>query len=79
MNLAPLIVREVDHIVSQLRSEGLSILLLIEQNVSLALRVSDYAYVLYYGQIVHQCGAKELAENKQIQAECIGVAKRETK
>jgi branched-chain amino acid transport system ATP-binding protein len=78
MSLAPLIVREVGHIVSQLRSEGLSVLL-IEKNVPLALRVSDYAYVLHYGQIVHQCGAKELAENKQIQAEYIGVAKRETK
>ena len=73
--LAPLIVREVGGIISQLRSDGLSILL-IEQNVALALRVSDYAYIMYHGQIVHQCNSRELAENEKIQSEYIGVAKR---
>lgn len=63
MSLALLIVREVSYIVSQLRSEGLSILL-IEQNVPLALRVSDHTCVLYHGEIVHHSGAKELAEDK---------------
>jgi len=77
MSLVPLIVREVGHIVSQLKSEGLSILL-IEQNVPLALRVSDYAYILYFSEIAHHSGAKELAEDKEIQAEYIGAAKRET-
>lgn len=74
--LAPLLVREVGHIISQLKSEDLSILL-VEQNVPLALRVSDYVYVLYHGEIVHHCSAGELAENEKIQAEYIGVAKRE--
>ena len=76
--LAPLIVREVGHTVSQLKSKGLSILLL-EQNIPLALRVSDYAYVLYHGEIVHHCKANELDEDNKIQADYIGVAKRETK
>ncbi len=43
----------------------------------LPLRVSDYAYVLHHGEIVHHCSADELAGDKQIQAEYIGVAKRE--
>ena len=73
--LAPLLVREVGRIISQLKSEGLSILL-IEQNVPLALRVSDYAYVLYHGEIVHRCSAEELAGDQQVQSEYIGVAKR---
>jgi len=73
--LAPLLVREVGRIISQLKREGLSIFL-VEQNVPLALRVSDYAYVLYNGEIVHHCSARELAKNEQVQAEYIGVAKR---
>jgi len=72
--LAPMLVREVGRIISQLKSEGLSILL-IEQNVPLALRVADYAYILSNGKIVHHCSAEALAEDKQIQAEYIGVAK----
>jgi len=75
--LAPMLLREVGRVISQLKIEGLSILL-IEQNVPMALRVSDYAYVLYHGEIVHHCSANELAEDKQIQAEYVGVAKRET-
>ena len=58
--LAPMLVRDVGRIISQLKSEGLSILL-IEQNVPLALRVSDYTYVLHHGEIVHHCSANELA------------------
>jgi len=73
--LAPLLVREVGRIISQLKGEGLSILL-IEQNVPLALRVSNYAYILYHGQIVHHCSAQELAGNQQVQSEYIGVTRR---
>jgi branched-chain amino acid transport system ATP-binding protein len=72
--LAPLLVREVGHIISQLKSEGFSILL-IEQNVPLALRVSGYAYVLYHGEIVHHCSAEELVRDQQVQSEYIGVAR----
>lgn len=75
--LAPIIVKEVGNVINELKNKGLSILL-IEQNVPLALRVSDYAYILSHGEIVHHCSADELAENKQIQAAHIGVAKRMT-
>jgi branched-chain amino acid transport system ATP-binding protein len=73
--LAPLLVREIGHIISTLKNEGLSIFL-VEQNVPLALRTSDYAYVLYHGEIVHHCNTDELVEDEQVQAEYIGVAKR---
>jgi branched-chain amino acid transport system ATP-binding protein len=73
--LAPLLVQEVGRIIRKLQNEGLSILL-IEQNVSLALRVSQYAYVLYHGEIVHHCSAQELAGNQQVQSQYIGVARR---
>jgi branched-chain amino acid transport system ATP-binding protein len=73
--LAPLLVNEVGDILHQLKREGLSILL-VEQNVPLALRVSDYTHILYRGEIVHHCSAEDLANNKDVQAEYIGVAKR---
>jgi len=75
--LAPLFVKEVGNIVSQLRDEDLSILL-VEQNVPLALRVSDAVYVMLHGRIAYSGSSRELALNDQIQSEYIGVAKRKT-
>ena len=43
----------------------------------LALRVSDYVYVLHKGRIVHQCGRSELVENEALLTEYIGVSKYE--
>jgi branched-chain amino acid transport system ATP-binding protein len=76
--LAPLIVSEIGVVLSRLKGEGLSIFL-VEQNVPLALRVADYAYILHNGQIVHHCSAAELSKNEELQAEYIGVAKHRTK
>lgn len=72
--LAPLIIRMIGDVLLKLKEGGLS-LLLVEQNVPLALRVSDYAYVLNKGRIVHQCTKDELVANERIQAEHIGVSK----
>jgi branched-chain amino acid transport system ATP-binding protein len=61
--LAPLIVGEVFRIVSQMRAEGISVLL-VEQNARMSLEVADYAYVLDDGAVVHAGSAKELAEDE---------------
>lgn len=76
--LAPLIVSEIGAVLSRLKEEGLSIFL-VEQNVPLALKVADYAYILNNGQIVHHCSAAELSKNDELQAKYIGVAKHKTK
>src|SRR5579872_6136361 len=66
--LAPLIVREVFRIVAQMRTEGISVLL-VEQNVRVALEVADTAFVLENGQIVYSGSASELgADEERIQA-----------
>lgn len=65
--LAPLILREIGDIILQLKSEGLSILL-IEQNFPMALRVSDYVYLISKGEIVYQSTPEELKNNKEMQA-----------
>jgi len=61
--LAPLIVREVFRIVSQMRAEGISVLL-VEQNARMSLGIADYAYVLDDGAIVYSGTAKELAADE---------------
>ncbi len=66
--LAPLIVRDVFRIVSQMRDEGISVLL-VEQNVRMSLEVADHAYVLDDGAIVYDGPAAELAaDEERIQA-----------
>jgi branched-chain amino acid transport system ATP-binding protein len=70
--LAPLIVREIGDIISQLKNEGTSILL-VEQNLPMALRVSDYVYILSKGEIVYQCTPVELSGNREIQGKYLAV------
>ena len=70
--LAPLLTQEVSNIISQLKSEGLSILL-AEQNLPLALRVSDYVYILSKGQIVYQSTPRQLMSNDEILAKHLTV------
>jgi branched-chain amino acid transport system ATP-binding protein len=66
--LAPLIVKEVFRIVSQMRQEGISVLL-VEQNVRMSLEISDHAYVLENGGMVYSGPAAELrADESRIQA-----------
>ena len=71
LGLAPLIVREVFRIISELRRKGVSILL-IEQNARAALRVADYAYVLELGSITIEGPALELAHDPRIVAAYLG-------
>jgi branched-chain amino acid transport system ATP-binding protein len=61
--LAPLIVREVFRIVSNMRAEGLSILL-VEQNARMSLEIADHAFVLDDGSIVYSGPAQELAADE---------------
>jgi branched-chain amino acid transport system ATP-binding protein len=61
--LAPLIVREVFRIVTKMRAEGISVLL-VEQNVRMSLEVADRAYVLDDGQVVYSGTAHDLAADE---------------
>lgn len=63
--LAPKIVRDMGTIIGQLREQGLSILL-VEQNLPLALGVSDYAFIISKGKIVFESAADELETNEAI-------------
>jgi branched-chain amino acid transport system ATP-binding protein len=70
--LAPLIVREVGGVIAELKGEGLSILL-VEQNLPLALSVADTVHVLSRGQIVHSGTPEGLMADADIKSRYLGV------
>lgn len=72
IGLAPIIVREIFQVISRLKSEGNTILL-IEQNASMALRISDRAYVMESGQIRLEGPAKELLEDDSVRKAYLGI------
>jgi branched-chain amino acid transport system ATP-binding protein len=71
--LAPLLVREVGRVLAELKRSGLSILL-VEQNLALALSVADRVHVLSRGQIVHSGTPDDLMTNEDVKTRYLGVA-----
>jgi branched-chain amino acid transport system ATP-binding protein len=70
--LAPLIVAEIGRVAGKLRDQGLSILL-VEQNLSLALRLASRVYVMNKGQIVYSGLPGELQANEEVKHRYLGV------
>jgi branched-chain amino acid transport system ATP-binding protein len=75
LGLAPRIVREIMHIVADLRKTGVSILL-VEQNARAALQVADYGYVLETGEIALEGASSTLAGNPRVAESYLGLASR---
>jgi branched-chain amino acid transport system ATP-binding protein len=69
--LAPLLVTEVLQKIQQLKSSGLAILL-AEQNVQGALRISDRAYVMKTGRVALDGPAAELMKSEEINQAYLG-------
>jgi branched-chain amino acid transport system ATP-binding protein len=72
LGLAPRIVRDIFHIVADLRADGVAILL-IEQNARAALQIADSGYVLETGELVLQGAAAELAGNPRVIESYLGL------
>jgi len=64
--IMPLLVEEMFHLFSRMKQSGTTILL-VEQNVERALRISDRAYILDQGVVVHTGTAQDLLADKAIQ------------
>ena len=74
MGLAPLLIKEIFEIITRLnREEGIP-LLLVEQNVKLALTVAPYAYVLENGRLVMHDTSEKLKENPDIRDFYLGLS-----
>lgn len=72
LGLAPVLTLQLFQSLRQLRQEGLTILL-VEQNVQMALAISDYGYVLAEGKVEMEGPARELAHNEHIRAAYLGL------
>jgi branched-chain amino acid transport system ATP-binding protein len=70
--LAPIIIQGVWDAVSELKKQGMSILL-VEQNTSLALKLVDYVHVMSKGQVVYSARPDELAANEAIRSKFLGI------
>jgi branched-chain amino acid transport system ATP-binding protein len=73
LGLAPVLMLQLFETLRQLRTLGITILL-VEQNVQMALAISDYAYVLSQGRIGLQGPSRELAKNEDVRHAYLGVA-----
>jgi branched-chain amino acid transport system ATP-binding protein len=71
--LAPLIVAEIGKIIRRLKQSNYSILL-VEQNISQALELADYTYIMSKGSIVHESVPGALRDNDVIKNKYLGIA-----
>jgi branched-chain amino acid transport system ATP-binding protein len=76
LGLAPLIVREIFHVIADLRKTGVAILL-VEQNARAALQVADYGYVLETGNFVMEGPALRLADDPRVIESYLGLGRKE--
>jgi branched-chain amino acid transport system ATP-binding protein len=71
--LAPLIVQEIGETIRHLKKSRMSILL-VEQNLYMALDLADYVYILSKGVIEYESTPDELEANEEIKKSCLGVS-----
>ena len=71
LGLAPIVVEDILARLSQLRAEGMTILL-VEQNARVALKVADRAYVLETGRIILSGTAADLLQDRQVTRAYLG-------
>ncbi|MBI5343124.1 MAG: ABC transporter ATP-binding protein [Deltaproteobacteria bacterium] len=71
MGLAPLIMKDIFSVITRLRKEGNTVLL-VEQNAKAALAIADRGYVIETGRIVMEGTAEELLSNREVQRAYLG-------
>ncbi len=72
LGLAPIVVDEIFELISKIRENGTTVLL-IEQNAGLALQIADYAYVLELGRITLEGPGVELLKNSDVKRAYLGI------
>ena len=72
LGLSPLLVINLFEVILELKEQGYT-MLLVEQNVQMALAVSDYAYVMNNGRIEIEGRAKEVREMSEVKKAYLGL------
>ncbi len=71
MGLAPILVKEIFHVLRNINRQGTTILL-VEQNAHMALKIANRAYILETGNIVMEGDAKELDNDPRVKKAYMG-------
>jgi branched-chain amino acid transport system ATP-binding protein len=72
LGLAPFLVLNIFEVLQRLKTEGLT-MLLVEQNVQMALAISDYAYVLADGRVELEGPSREVAQSEHVRQAYLGI------
>jgi branched-chain amino acid transport system ATP-binding protein len=72
LGLAPLIMHDIFRILKKINTDQGMTMLIVEQNVHVALQSADYAYVLQLGRVTVEGPAGELQENREVVASYLG-------
>ena len=72
MGLAPLVVKDIFHVIGDLKRNGVTVLL-VEQNARAALGIAKRAYVVETGRIVMEGPASELSKNPEVRRAYLGM------
>jgi len=79
LGLAPLLVEEIYNIIKRFNTEQKTSVLLVEQNVRIALSIADYGYVMENGRVVLDGSADFLRNNEDVKEFYIGLSAMGTK
>lgn len=71
LGLAPLVVKELGTIISDINKSGIGVLL-VEQNAGLVTQVADRGYVLEVGKVVLEGSMKEIVNNEIVRRAFLG-------
>ncbi|MCL4876397.1 MAG: ABC transporter ATP-binding protein [Anaerolineae bacterium] len=72
LGLAPLIVANIFEVIRRINEEGVTVLV-VEQNVPMALEIASYGYVLENGSLAGEGTSSELLSDKRIQEAYLGI------
>jgi len=71
LGLAPLLVKEIFQIIADIRAVGTTVVL-VEQNVHMALNIADYAYLLQAGRVVLSDQSSALRQREEVKRAYLG-------
>ncbi|MCW5850456.1 MAG: ABC transporter ATP-binding protein [Anaerolineae bacterium] len=71
LGLAPLLIQEIFRVIQEVRGQGATVLL-VEQNVHMALSIADYGYVLETGRVMLSGAPDQLRANAEVQRSYLG-------